>query len=374
MRPTWVEVDTDAIADNLRVVRNALPQGAKVMAVVKADGYGHGAVPVAQAAIEAGAEFLGVALVEEGIALRRAGITRPILYMETLFPWQASELVEAGLTATVASFECADLLEEAAARLRRKVPVHIKVDTGMGRLGLSPSEIPALVAHVSRLPHLELEGIFTHLACAECDDDITRQQLGKFSDLLDQLKREGYDIPIAHAANSAAAMQVADSAFDMVRVGAAMYGISPNGTGPLYPGLRPALSFITKVSYVKTVCAGTTVSYGATYRCRCTETIATLPVGYADGYSRALSSKGQVILGGQRRPIVGRVCMDQTMIAVPPDVPVRVGDEVVLIGAQGSERITVEEVAAITGTISYEVVCSISKRVPRVYTGKQQGI
>lgn len=374
MRPTWVEIDTDAIADNLREVRKTLPSHTSVMAVVKADAYGHGAVPVAAAAIRAGAEFLGVALVEEGVALRRAGITRPILYMETLFPWQASELVQADLTATVATQGCADLLEEAAARLRRRVAVHIKVDTGMGRLGLPPAEIPALVDRVARLPHLEIEGIFTHLACAECDDCMTDRQLDQFARLLDKLEAMGHHIPVVHVANSAAVMHVPVAAFNMVRVGALLYGISPSGTSPLEGGFRPALSFHTRVSFVKTVDVGTTVSYGATYKCGRRESIVTLPVGYADGYSRALSSRGQVLIDGRRRPIVGRVCMDQMMVAIDEDEYVEVGDEVVLIGRQGDEVITAEEIASLTGTISYEVVCGISKRVPRVYTGSQQGI
>lgn len=374
MRPTWVEVDTDAIADNLREVRRALPAHTAVMAVVKADGYGHGAVPVAAAAIRAGAEFLGVALVEEGVALRRAGISRPILYMETLFPWQASELVQAGLTATVATKGCADLLEEAASRMRRRVTVHIKVDTGMGRLGLPPSEIPALADHVASLPHLELEGIFTHLACAECDDCMTSRQLEQFVGLLDKLENMGHHIPVVHVANSAAVMHVPAASFNLVRVGAALYGFSPSGPAPLGGGYRPALSFHTRVSFVKTVDKGATVSYGATYRSSKRETIVTLPVGYADGYSRALSSRGQVLIGGKRRPIVGRVCMDQIMVAIDEDEHVEVGDEVVLIGSQGGETVTVEEIAALTGTITYEVVCGISKRVPRVYTGSQQGI
>jgi alanine racemase len=374
VRPTWVEIDTDAIADNLREVRKTLPSHTSVMAVVKADAYGHGAVPVAATAIRAGAEFLGVALVEEGVALRRAGITRPILYMETLFPWQASELVQADLTATVATQGCADLLEEAAARLRRRVAVHIKVDTGMGRLGLPPAEIPALVDRVARLPHLEIEGIFTHLACAECDDCMTDRQLDQFARLLDKLEAMGHHIPVVHVANSAAVMHVPAAAFNMVRVGALLYGISPSGTSPLEGGFRPALSFHTRVSFVKTVDVGTTVSYGATYKCGRRESIVTLPVGYADGYSRALSSRGQVLIDGRRRPIVGRVCMDQMMVAIDEDEHVEVGDEVVLIGRQGDEVITAEEIASLTGTISYEVVCGISKRVPRVYTGSQQGI
>lgn len=371
MRPTWVEVDTSAIESNFALVRKALPVQAKAMAVVKADGYGHGAVPVALAAIEAGAEFLGVALVEEGIALRRAGIICPILYMEAMFPWQAIDIVRFGITATVTSHRCADMLEKAATQLRRRARVHIKVDTGMGRLGLAPADIPGLADYVAKQPHLELEGVFTHLACAECDPDMTSRQLSQFADLIDLLRRKGYNVPLAHVANSVAAMSIPEAAFDMVRVGGVMYGLSPAGTTPPDDSFKPALSFHTRVSFVKTSCAGATISYGATYKCSRKEMVVTLPVGYADGYSRALSGKGQVLIGGERRPIAGRVCMDQTMIALPQDYDVHEGDEVVLIGKQGGERILAEEIAAMIGTIGYEVVCSISKRVPRVYVRNQ---
>ena len=367
MRPTWVEVDTGSIAKNIERVRAAIPGKTQIMAVVKADGYGHGAVPVAIAALKSGAAFLGVALVEEGIALRRAGIVAPILFMESLFPWQASDLVRYGLTATVASYESADVLSESAALLGRKAKVHIKVDTGMGRLGLPPDAIPGLVRHVSGLPRLEIEGIFTHLACAESDPSMTRRQLELFHDVVDSLAAQGREIPIKHVANSAAALCVPEAAMDMVRIGGAMYGISPMGTSPLSRGWQPALSFKTRVSYVKPVKVGATVSYGATYVAPGPQLIATLPVGYADGYSRLLSGRGEVLIGGVRCPVAGRVCMDQIMAVLPPDSDARVGDEVVLIGKQGDEVIYAEDIARIMGTIGYEVVCAISKRVPRVY-------
>ena len=371
MRPTWVEVDTGSIANNIERVRAAIPDKTQIMAVVKADGYGHGAVPVAIAALNSGAAFLGVALVEEGIALRRAGIVAPVLFMESLFPWQASDLVRYGLTATVASYDSADVLSESASLLGRKAKVHIKVDTGMGRLGLPPDAILGLVRHVSGLPRLEIEGIFTHLACAESDPSMTRRQLELFHDVLSSLAAEGYEIPIRHVANSAAALCVPEAAMDMVRIGGAMYGISPMGSSPLSRGWQPALSFKTRVSYIKPVKAGATVSYGATYVAPGPELIATLPVGYADGYSRLLSGRGEVLIGGVRCPVAGRVCMDQIMAVLPPDSDARVGDEVVLIGKQGREVIYAEDIARIMGTIGYEVVCSISKRVPRVYVSSQ---
>ena len=284
---------------------------------------------------------------------------------------QAPDLVRYGLTATVASHESADVLSESAALLGRKAKVHIKVDTGMGRLGLPPEAIPELVRYVSGLPRLEIEGIFTHLACAESDPSMTRRQLGLFRDVIASLAAAGYEIPIKHVANSAAALCVPEAAMDMVRIGGAMYGISPLGASPLGQGWQPALSFKTRVSYVKPVQAGATVSYGATYAAPAPQLIATLPVGYADGYSRLLSGRGDVLIGGVRCSVAGRVCMDQIMAVLPPEADVEVGDEAVLIGAQGNEVIYAEDIARIMGTIAYEVVCGISKRVPRVYVSSQ---
>lgn len=367
MRPTWVEVNTRSIARNLRHIKSALPPDTQILAVVKADGYGHGAAPVAIRALEEGVSFLGVALVEEGVALRRAGIAAPILFMESPFPWQALDLVKYGLTATVASYESADMLSDAAVVLGKRAKVHVKVDTGMGRLGLSPTATFGLVRHVAKLPGIEIEGIFTHLACAESNLNMTRRQLEQFDELGSKLSAEGYDIPIRHAANSAAALTLPETFYDMVRVGGIMYGLSPLGTVAPSEPWTPALSFHTRVSYIKLVRPETPISYGASYVTSGPELIATLPVGYADGYPRALSNVGEVLIGGRRCPIAGRVCMDQVMVSLPPDADVKVGDEVVLIGAQGEERIFAEEIARATGTIGYEVVCAISKRVPRVY-------
>jgi alanine racemase len=360
-------VNTANIGKNIRRIKAGLPPGTDVMAVVKADAYGHGAVPVAIAALESGASCLGVALVEEGVTLRRAGIAAPILFLGALFPFQAQDVLRYGITATVASYESASDLSLAAVAQGKKAKVHVKVDTGMGRLGLPPSAIPGFLRRVSRLPGLEVEGIFTHLASAESDPEMTRRQLEVFTGLLEVLEREGFEIPIRHAANSAAALSVPEAVFDIVRVGIAMYGLSPSGTTPPGPDLLPALSFRTRVSYLKLVPEGSTIGYGATYRSSGQEVIATLPVGYADGYPRALSGKGQVLLGGERRPVVGRVCMDQIMVSLPPDAAVEVGDEAVLIGTQGNETIYAEDLARVAGTINYEIVCGLSKRVPRVY-------
>jgi alanine racemase len=300
MRPTWVEVNTRSIARNLRHIKSALPPDTQILAVVKADGYGHGAAPVAIRALEEGVSFLGVALVEEGVALRRAGIAAPILFMESPFPWQALDLVKYGLTATVASYESADMLSDAAVVLGKRAKVHVKVDTGMGRLGLSPTATFGLVRHVAKLPGIEIEGIFTHLACAESNLNMTRRQLEQFDELGSKLSAEGYDIPIRHAANSAAALTLPETFYDMVRVGGIMYGLSPLGTVAPSEPWTPALSFHTRVSYIKPVRPETPISYGASYVTSGPELIATLPVGYADGYPRALSNVGEVLIGGRR--------------------------------------------------------------------------
>lgn len=367
-----MEINTTNIANNLKRVKAAVPSGTHIMAVVKADAYGHGAAPVAMISLEQGASFLGVALLEEGVALRRAGIAAPILFMGAFFPWQAPDLVRFGLTATVASVESAECLSDAAVASGRRARVHIKVDTGMGRIGLTPADIPGLVRRASRLPGIDIEGIFTHLACAECNQAMTLRQLEQFHDLTESLRAQGYFIPLRHAANSAAALAVPESALDMVRVGAALYGLSPTGATPPGPEWAQAMSFHTRVAYVKAVPANTTVSYGAAYVSRGPEVIATLPVGYADGYSRSLSGKAEVLLNGERRHVVGKVCMDQIMISLPLDAHVEVGDEVILMGCQGDDTIYAEDLARWTGSIGYEVVCGISKRVPRVYVGGRE--
>jgi alanine racemase len=364
-RPTVAVVDLEAIRHNVRLLR---PDRAELMAVVKADAYGHGAVPVAQAALEAGATWLGVALVEEGVALREAGIRAPVLLLSECAPGEERDALRAALTPTLYTEEGLARLAEAARDAGRPVAVHVKVDTGMHRVGLPPEAAPSFCAAV-REAGLGLEGLWTHFALAdEPEDPFTAEQLKRFLEAADRVATAVGRPPYLHAANSAAVLAHPEAHLDLVRVGIAMYGLPP---GPALAGradLRPALTLRTRVAMVKRVAAGEGISYGLRYRLARESTIATLPVGYADGYSRLLSNRGEVLIRGRRYPVAGTVCMDQVMVDCGDD-PVEAGDEAVLIGRQGEEEVTAEQVAAWMGTISYEVLCGVSARVPREYVG-----
>jgi len=366
-RPTWIEVDLDAIANNVRRILAAVGGDVLVMAVLKADGYGHGAVKVARTALNNGATWLGVACVGEAIHLRQNGIDAPILVLGYTPPWQARDAVLHGLAATVYSVDVARALSRAAGDLGRVARAHIKVDTGMGRLGLLPDQVGEFLSDIDHLPGLEMEGIFTHFSDADAEDlTYTRLQLDRFRSVLSALAGEGRRPRLVHAANSAALFRVPMSRFDMVRPGIAIYGLAPSADAPLPSGFAPALRFKCQVAQVKNLPTGAYVSYGRTFQATRPSRLAVIPVGYADGFRRGPRHWGNVLVRGQRAPIVGRVCMDQTVIDVT-DVPgVREGDEVVLIGSQGSDRISVEQVAERLGTINYEVVSEILARVPRV--------
>lgn len=359
-RPTWAEVDLSALVGNLRRLRAKMPLGTKVMFVVKANAYGHGAPLCARAAQEArAADWLGVSSVEEGLALREAGLKLPILVLGSLYPFESVlAAVAHDLTPVVASLESARRVAEVALRLRRNINIHVKVDTGMGRIGVRPEAAPALVRQLADLRAVRVQGIYTHLACGEDDAAFTAAQLKAFRRVVGVLSREGLRPPLVHAANSAGALRHPSSRFDMVRPGLAAYG--------LYPGFDPVLTLKSKIVFLKTVAKGTTVSYGATWRAKRAARVATLPIGYGDGYSRALSNRAEVLIGGRRCPVVGRVTMDQTMVDVTDAPRARVGDDAVLIGAQGRERIEAGELSRLCGTIPYETATAISSRVPRV--------
>ncbi len=366
-RPTWVEIDLEAIAHNVRQVRRIVGERVAIMAILKADGYGHGAIKTARTALNNGASYLGVACLGEALALRQVGIEAPILVLGYTPPWQARETVASGIDAALFSMETAQALSRAAVEVGRPARVHVKVDTGMGRLGLPPEEAVPFVRGLSALPGLVLQGVFTHFAMADCADRRhCLEQWRRFQSVVAGLERLGLRPPLVHAANSAATLTLPEAHYDMVRVGIALYGLNPSPDVPCPPELRPALAFKTQVAQVKTLPAGSCVSYGCTYRTPCESRIAVIPVGYADGFRRAPQHWSQVLVRGQRASIVGRVCMDQAMIDVSAVPGVRQGDEVVLIGAQGGERITVDEVAAHLGTINYEVVSAILARVPRL--------
>jgi len=365
-RPTWLEIDVDAIAHNVRTIKEIVGPEVRVLAVLKADAYGHGTVKVARTALNNGASYCGVASVNEAVQLRQAGITAPVLVLGYTPAWQAREALLHDVTITLYDLDVARAFSRAASELHAKARAHVKVDTGMGRLGLLPAQVVDFVRDVRGLPGLTLEGIFTHFSVSDdADLDYTRWQLGCFQEVLAQLRARGVTFPLIHAANSAALLRLPESRFSMVRLGLAMYGLASSPAVPLPAGMRRALTWKTSVAQVKKLPPGSFVSYGNTYQTQGEETIAVIPVGYADGFRRAPQHWGEVLVRGRRAPIVGRVCMDQTMIRVDHVPDVRVGDEVVLIGAQGDEMISAEEVAGRLGTINYEVVSAILARVPR---------
>ena len=366
-RPTWVEIDLEAIAHNVGQIVSLVGPDVDVMAVLKADGYGHGALKVARTALNNGVTWLGVACLGEATVLRQAGVSAPILILGYTPPWQARDAVLHDVTCTIFSRRVAETLSRAAGDLGRVAQVHIKVDTGMGRLGLLPDEVLPFAQWVAELPHLQVDGIFSHFAVADEEDfSYTHWQLARFEKVLAELRAEGLLPPHMHIANSAAILRLPESHYNMVRLGIAMYGLSPSPDCSCPPDFRPALSFKCQVAQVKELPAGSYISYGRTYRTTRPSRIAVIPVGYADGFRRAPYHWGEVLVRGRRAPIVGRVCMDQTMLDVTDIPDVRQGDEVVLIGSQGAERITVEEVAQRLGTINYEVISEILARVPRV--------
>ncbi len=372
MRPTWAEVDLNAIRANIAALKR-IARAPRLMAVVKANGYGHGAVAVATAAVEAGADWLGVASVEEGVALRRHGISAPILVLGYVSPGQAETVILEGLRVALFDIGLGHALDQAGRRLGKKARVHLKVDTGMGRIGFLPSQVAAVGRELAALACVEVEGVFTHLATAdEPGSPYVRLQLERFEAALTDLAAAGVRPTIRHVVNSAGLMLLPEAHYDMVRSGIAVVGLppAPNVAWPVK--LTPALTWKTRVGLVKWLEPGQSVSYGCTYTTSGREQIATLPVGYADGYPRKLSNRAHVLIHGRRCPVVGVVTMDQMMVRVPDDVPVKVGDEAVLIGRQGEEEITATELAQLAETINYEIVCGISRRVPRFYTGARE--
>ncbi|WP_126425054.1 alanine racemase [Brevibacillus marinus] len=371
-RDTWIEVDLDAIGANVRAFREHIPASAAIMAVVKADGYGHGAVHVAREALASGADSLAVAMLDEALVLRRAGIQAPILVLGYTPVDAVQQAIEWDVALTVYH---ASWVEEVVRCWQpgagsQRLAVHIKVDTGMGRLGVrTEAELREVAEAVAASPLLSWEGIYTHFACAdEPDPTHVKGQHQRFRELLDGLRAQGFALPKVHCCNSAAATVFPEWAYDAIRLGISLYGLAPSAylRQQGIVRLTPALTLKTKIAHVKTADEPLTISYGATYTAKPGEQIATLPIGYADGFSRLLSNRGTALHNGRRVPIVGRVCMDQTMVRIDAG-DARVGDEVVLYGRQGSEEITLDEVAELLGTINYEVACMLNYRIPRVY-------
>lgn len=369
MRPAWIEIDLDAIRHNTRVLA-ARAAPARLCAVVKADGYGHGSVRVAEATLAAGADMVAVAIPEEGVALRDAGIDAPILVLSEAPVDAMDRIAAAGLIPTLYRPESVVAAQAAAARVGRRLAVHVKVDTGMHRVGAAPADVPGLVAAIVASDHLEMAGLSTHLAVAdEPDEPFTVVQLERFGEVVAALRDAGLPTGSLHAANSAATIRGLGH-HDLVRCGISLYGMAPSPLVEDTVGLRPALSLHARVSYVKRVAPGEGVSYGLRFRPEVETQIVTLPIGYADGVRRILSRRGaQVLIGGRRMPIVGTVTMDQILVDAGPHGTVAVGDEAVLLGRQGDGEITATEWAERLETITYEVVCAFGPRLPRIVTG-----
>ena len=378
----WAEVDLSAIAHNVRELRRLTRPQARVMAVVKANGYGHGALEVARTALANGAEWLGVARLAEAIPLREAGFGVPIMVFGYTPPADAGRLIDYDLRQSVYSLAAARAYSAAAAARSNRIRVHLKVDTGMGRLGMVPAALSGKtpghavgedfiheVTAIARLPGLDAEGIFTHFAASDsADTTYAKQQLALFLDVLSALRAAGLEFAVRHAANSAAVIALPESHLDLVRPGIALYGLRPSDEVDLTSiSLKPAMALKARIIHLKSVPAGACISYGMTYCTPAPTVIATIPAGYADGYRRLLSSRGEMLVDGRRVPVVGRVCMDLTMLDVGTVPDACIEDEVVIFGRQGNEFISADDLARELGTINYEIVCDLTTRVPRVY-------
>ncbi len=374
-RDTWTEISLNAIYDNTQTFKKNISKRTKLMAVVKADGYGHGAIEVSHAAIKAGADYLGVAILDEALALREAGITTPILVLGYTPPRSIEKAIDSNISLTVYSSEVLTEIISISRKLNKTTNIHLKVDTGMGRVGVTTKEaLLSLALMAQDTTHVHLEGLFTHFANADSNDQTyTNQQFYTFKKFISYLEEHHIQIPIKHCCNSAATICHSNMHLDMVRVGISLYGLLPSKdiNHSAFP-LKQAMHFKTKVSAIKQISGGKVISYGCTYLAQKRTNIATIPVGYADGLSRLLSNKGNVLIKNQRVPIVGRICMDQTMLDVTRIHSIDTETEVTIFGGSKEAFISIDEVAEQMGTINYEVVCLIGKRVPRVYINTTQ--
>lgn len=367
----WAEVNLDNIAHNVKEIRRLTDKRAEIMGVVKADAYGHGVLEVARTLMENGVTRLAVSMLDEAIQLRKSGISLPILILSYTDPRRAEEIILNDVTQTVFSHDLAEALSEAAVRLNKNVKIHIKIDTGMTRVGFMPGYSAVKnVVKISKLPNIIIEGLFTHFASAdEMDRSYTYMQFEKFMSIVSELNRIGIYIPVKHVCNSAGIIEFPEMHLNMVRPGIALYGMYPSDeVHKDRIDLRPAMTLKANIILVKDVEPETCISYGRIFKTRRQSRIATLPIGYADGYTRLLTAKGKVLVNGQLVPIVGKICMDQCMIDVTDvEGEVKVGDEVVLFGSQKGNEIAIEDLAAKVGTINYEIACIIGKRIPRAY-------
>ena len=368
---TWAEVDLDAIAHNMREIRRITDPKAQIMAVIKADGYGHGFLEVTKTLLENGADRLAVAIPQEGKQLRKRGIDVPVLILSATMEDDIDEIIDLDLITNVFSYEFAEVISKAAQKKKKTANVHIKLDTGMSRIGFVISdnneEVINEILRISKLPYINIEGLFSHFSTSdEKDDTYTRLQFKRFMAVADELKARGLDIPIKHICNSAGVMMYPEMHLDMVRPGVILYGMYPSDeVDKSKLDLIPAMTLKSRISYVKEVESGRGVSYGKEYITDRTTKIATVPIGYADGYLRKIAKHGKMIVHGVKVPIIGRICMDQCMIDVTDVHNIERGDEVIIFGREG---VTIDDVAKWCETINYEISCTISKRIPRIYT------
>jgi alanine racemase len=366
--PTYATVNLAALAHNLSRIKRYLSPGCEIMAIVKANAYGHGAIETAQSLAHQGIRQFAVASLDEGITLRQAGLSESIVVLGALFEQQIADLIAHRLTPVVSDGRILPSLAKEAHSHQAPYPIHLKVETGMGRLGFSSDELLTVLDGPLLHSPLKVEGLMTHLADSDgADSAFTERQLSSFNALLEQIRLRGLTVPLVHAANSAAIVRFPDAHFSLVRPGIMLYGYHTLPATIPDPDLRPVLSLHTTVAQLRTIPQGCTVSYNGTFVAKRQTRIAVLPIGYADGYSRRLSHRGSVLIQGRRAPIVGLVCMDMIMVDVTDIAPLEVGEAVTLIGQQGEESIWADEVASWIGTIPYELLCGIGSRVPRLY-------
>ena len=364
----WVEIDLDRLKENFRKVKGWVGPDKRILVAVKADAYGHSSVAVSKALAAEGVSTLGVASLEEAIEIKRGGAEVPVLILSPSSFTEVPEIVTEGFTSTVSNIEYARKLSVVARALNKKMKVHVEVDTGMGRTGVNYSGAADFIRQVRELDSIQVEGIFTHFANAEeSDKTFALEQLKRFTQVLEDLKARSLEVPLVHSANSASLLDIRESHFNMVRPGLVIYGMYPSQWVKRQIDVEPVMTFKARVAHLNSIPRGETVSYGRTYTASKDCTVAVVSVGYGDGYSRALSNKGEVLIRGKRFSIVGMVCMDLTMVDVTGHPEIRVGDEVILMGKSGEEEISADELARLSGTISYDVTCSVGPRVPRVF-------
>jgi len=367
-RPAWIEIDLSALEHNYKFIRRKINSETKIAAVVKANAYGHGAAKVAKKLSQLGVEYFCVGSPDEGIELREAGIKKPILVLAEVLDSQYQDIIKGDLIQTAASINTLKALNQVGIKANKIIKVHLKFDTGMGRIGFFPEDLLEIYQLAEKLKNIKVEGVFSHFARAdEKNKEFSFKQLKRFKSALNKIKAAGFKLPQLHIANSAAVIDLAKTSLDLVRPGIMLYGLLPSNQLKNEAYLKPLLSFKTRIVQLRTLPAGSAVSYGSTYTTEKDERIAVLPIGYKDGYPRLLSNQGEVLINGKRAPIRGRVCMGQTIVSVEQIENVEVGDEVVLIGKQSKEEISATEIADLVGTINYEIICNLSERLKRIY-------